>query len=97
MLHLTSLLSQIFIMSLVETLSLRVAAHCSNALALARWLESHPAVAWVSYPGLESHPYHVTAKRILRENCFGGVLSFGVVGGEKMGSMVVVSLQVTLI
>lgn len=68
----------------LETLSLRMQRHCDNALELARWLEEHPQVSWVSYPGLESHPYHQNALRYLR-NGFGGVLSFGVVGGYEAG------------
>lgn len=63
----------------LETLSLRVERHVSNALTLARWLEAHEKVAWVSYPGLESHPSHALAKRYLKRG-FGGVLSFGVKG-----------------
>jgi len=68
----------------LETLSLRVQRHADNALALARWLEAHPKVAWVSYPGLESHPYHANAVKYLR-NGFGGVLSFGLEGGFDAG------------
>jgi len=68
----------------LETLSLRVQRHVDNALALARWLEAHPQVTWVSYPGLESHPYHHLAKKYLR-NGFGGVLSFGIRGGLEAG------------
>ncbi len=64
----------------VETLSLRVQRHVDNALALARWLQERPDVAWVNYPGLEDHAYHEIAKRVLR-NGFGAVLSFGVEGG----------------
>ncbi len=75
--------SFLFIQGL-ETLSLRVQRHVDNALELARWLESHPRVSWVSYPGLESHPYHETAKKYLR-NGFGGVLSFGIAGGFEAG------------
>ena len=68
----------------VETLSLRVQRSCDNALELARWLEDQSEVSWVSYPGLESHPYHANAKRYLR-NGFGSVLSFGVEGGLEAG------------
>lgn len=77
----------------IETLSLRVERHCSNTLALARHLEQHPAIAWVSYPGLPSHPYHEIAKKILREGQFSGVLSFGVKGDAKLGARVVDSLK----
>ena len=65
----------------LETLHLRLERHCQNALAVARFLETHPAVTWVSYPGLASHPSHETAKRYLTGG-FGGVLTFGVLGGE---------------
>ncbi|HRY42405.1 MAG TPA: PLP-dependent transferase, partial [Thermoanaerobaculia bacterium] len=61
----------------LETLPLRIRRHADNALAVARHLESHPAVAWVRYPGLASHPTHGTAARVLSGG-FGGVLTFGV-------------------
>jgi len=77
----------------LETLSLRVERHCSNALALARWLEQNPAVEWVSYPGLESHQSHTIAKKVLRTGMFGGVLSFGVKGDEELGSKIVDGLK----
>ncbi|WP_448529081.1 O-acetylhomoserine aminocarboxypropyltransferase/cysteine synthase family protein [Raineya sp.] len=66
----------------LETLSLRVQRHVDNALALARWLEKHPQVESVNYPGLESSPYHLLAKKYLK-NGFGGVLSFTIKGGAK--------------
>ncbi|KAL6789920.1 O-acetylhomoserine sulfhydrylase [Trichoderma camerunense] len=72
----------------IETLSLRAERHAQNALALARHLEKSPYVSWVSYPGLESHAYHETAKKYLKRG-FGGVLSFGVKGGGSAGSKVV--------
>jgi len=68
----------------LETLSLRVQRHADNALALAHWLEHHPKVSWVSYPGLESHPSHLLARKYLRHG-FGGVLSFGLKGGLGAG------------
>ncbi len=64
----------------LETLSLRAQRHADNALELARWLEAQPKVAWVSYPGLESHPYHDAAAKYL-SNGFGGMLSFGLRDG----------------
>ena len=76
----------------LETLSLRVERHVSNALALARWLDRHPKVAWVSYPGLPNHPSHALAKKYLKRG-FGGVLSFGVRGGESAGVTVVDNLK----
>jgi O-acetylhomoserine/O-acetylserine sulfhydrylase len=71
-----------------ETLSLRCERIAENALKLAKWLESNPNVAWVSYPGLESHKSHETAKKYLPRG-FGGVLSFGVKGGGAAGSQIV--------
>jgi O-acetylhomoserine (thiol)-lyase len=68
----------------LETLSLRVQRHCENSLALAKWLERHPQVTWVSYPGLESHPHHQRARKYLK-NGFGGVLAFGIKGGLAAG------------
>jgi len=72
----------------IETLSLRGERHAQNALALAKWLEKNENVAWVSYPGLESHPSHALAKKYLPRGS-GGVLSFGVKGGGTAGSQVV--------
>jgi O-acetylhomoserine/O-acetylserine sulfhydrylase len=69
----------------VETLSLRIERHNSNALKLAQWLESNPSVDWVWYPGLKSHPYHGNAKKYLREGCFGSILAFGIKGGAEAG------------
>lgn len=66
----------------VETLSLRVQRHVDNALELARWLSSREEVSWVNYPGLEDHPSHEVASRIL-ENGYGGVLAFGIEGGAE--------------
>ncbi len=63
----------------LETLPLRIERHAANALAVARFLEAHPRVAWVSYPGLASHPSNGTARRYLTGG-FGGVLTFGVKG-----------------
>jgi O-acetylhomoserine (thiol)-lyase len=68
----------------LETLSLRVQRHCDNTLAVAHWLEKHPQVAWVRYPGLPGHPHHERAKKLLR-NGFGAVLSFGIQGGAAAG------------
>ncbi|GJG86934.1 O-acetylhomoserine aminocarboxypropyltransferase [Gemmatimonadetes bacterium T265] len=61
----------------LETLHLRIQRHAENALAVARFLEQHPAVTWVRYPGLASHPSHALAARYL-DGGFGGVLTFGV-------------------
>ncbi len=64
----------------LETLSLRMRAHSASALALATWLESHPQVARVYYPGLPSHPQHALAAAQQRD--FGGLLSFEARGGQ---------------
>jgi O-acetylhomoserine (thiol)-lyase len=78
----------------VETLSLRVQRHVDNALALAKWLEKHPQVATVNYPGLETSPYHSLAKKYLR-NGFGGVLSFSIQGDKQTAQNFVDSLKLT--
>ncbi|PKY16288.1 hypothetical protein RhiirB3_481058 [Rhizophagus irregularis] len=76
----------------LETLSLRVHRQAENSLELARWLELRDDVLWVSYPGLESHPYHQNAKKYM-QNGFGCVLTFGVKGGENAGSAFIDALQ----
>jgi O-succinylhomoserine sulfhydrylase len=65
----------------LETLGIRMQAQCANALAIARWLESHPAVTRVYYPGLESHPQHALAMR-QQSGLGGAVLSFDVKGSD---------------
>jgi O-acetylhomoserine/O-acetylserine sulfhydrylase len=69
----------------IETLSLRAQRHADNALALAQWLENHPAVDYVLYPGLASNAYHALAKQYLT-NGFGGVLQFGIKGGKEQAA-----------
>jgi len=64
----------------LKTLALRMARHCDNALALAEWLERHPKVERVIYPGLASHPQHALARRQMRG--FGGMVSMVLRGGE---------------
>jgi len=76
----------------LETLSLRVERHAQNALALAQWLESHPSVDFVWYPGLASNPYHELAKTYL-QNGFGGVLQFGIKGGSENGKKFINGLK----
>ncbi len=63
----------------IKTLALRMQAHCANALELAQWLERHPAVQRVIYPGLKSHPQHALARRQMRGG--GGIVSIEVNGG----------------
>lgn len=76
----------------LETLSLRMERHVQNSLALAQWLEAHPQVEFVWYPGLESSPYHTLARKYLR-NGFGGILNFGIKGGKDNGRKFIDSLQ----
>ncbi|HEY5782153.1 MAG TPA: aminotransferase class I/II-fold pyridoxal phosphate-dependent enzyme, partial [Lysobacter sp.] len=64
----------------LKTLHLRMKAHCENAQALAEWLQTHPAIEKVLYPGLKSHPQHELAKRQM--DGFGGMVSIYVKGGE---------------
>ena len=71
----------------LETLKLRMDAHCAGALTLARWLEQHPRVTRVYYPGLSSHPQHELASR--QQTSGGGVVSFVVKGGREAAWRVV--------
>lgn len=77
----------------LETLSLRAQKHSDNAIALAKYLENHPKVAWVSYLGLQSHESYELAKKFLRPNAFGGMISFGIKGDVKTASKVVDNLK----
>ena len=72
----------------VETLPLRMERHCSNALAVARYLEDHPKVSWASYAGLESNPFYELAQKYLPRGA-GAVFTFGVKGGYDAGLKVV--------
>lgn len=70
----------------LETLSLRAERTNSNTLEIAQWLEKHPKVEKVNYPGLESNKYHSLAKKYLKHGQFGGVLSFFVKGNEEQAA-----------
>jgi len=76
----------------LETLSLRVQRHVDNALELAKWLEKHPAVESVNYPGLPSSPHHELGKKYLK-NGFGAVLSFQVKGDKENATKVIDNLK----
>jgi O-acetylhomoserine (thiol)-lyase len=76
----------------LETLKLRMECHTQNALAVARHLCSHPAVAWVNYPSLPSSPYHELASRYLPRGA-GGILTFGIRRGYDAGRRFIESLQ----
>jgi O-acetylhomoserine (thiol)-lyase len=68
----------------IETLPLRMARHCENALAVANYLAGHPQIAWVNYAGLPANPYHALAKKICPEGA-GSVFTFGLRGGYAAG------------
>ncbi len=76
----------------IETLSLRMEAHCRNALEVATFLENHDQVSWVRYPGLASDPSHTTASELF-ENGFGGMVVFGTKGGRDGGQRFIDSLK----
>ena len=76
----------------LETLSLRMQAHCSSALALAQWLERQPAVSRVNFPGLQSHPQHALASR--QQTGYGGIVSFELKGGQPQAWHFIDALRV---
>ncbi len=83
--------SWIFIQG-AETLPVRVLRHSENALKVAEYLEKHPAVAWVRYPGLKKDPSHALASRDLK-NGFGGMVVFGVKGGYDAAVKIIDSIK----
>nr|WP_107758390.1 MULTISPECIES: homocysteine synthase [Carboxydocella] len=76
----------------LETLSLRMERHSSNALQVARWLEQHPLVEWVNYPGLASSPEYARAQKYLPRGQ-GAILTFGIKGGLEAGRKFIDSLE----
>ena len=76
----------------METLVLRMERHCSNALALAQWLQAHPKVAWVNYAGLPGNPYNALAQQYLGGKG-GAVFTFGVHGGYEAGVKLVSAVK----
>jgi methionine-gamma-lyase len=76
----------------IATLPLRFARHCENAYQVATFLENHPAIEWVRYPGLPSHPQHQLAKRQMQ--CFGGMIAFELKDGVEAGKRLVNRVQV---
>jgi O-acetylhomoserine (thiol)-lyase len=76
----------------LETLHLRMERHSENALKAARYLNDHPKVAWVRYPGLPGDPSHSMAARYLK-NGFGGMVVFGIKGGAETGAAFIENLQ----
>jgi len=77
----------------IETLSLRMQRHCDNALAVAKYLESHDKVEWVSYAGLETDEHHKLQQQYMPKGA-GGVFTFGVKGGYKAGVELVSNVQI---
>ncbi len=80
----------------LETLSLRVERHCQNALAAARFLEGHPMVSWVNYPGLESSASYALAQKYMPSGS-SGVISFGIKGGRANATKFMDSLKLAAI
>ena len=80
----------------LETLPLRMAKHCANAMEVARYLEGHEKVSWVNYPGLESSPYHALSRKYM-PNGTCGVVSFGVKGGREAASKFMAGLKLASI
>ena len=80
----------------LESLAVRMDRHCSNALAVAKFLEAHEKVAWVNYPGLESNKYYERAKKYMPEGTC-GVISFGVKGGRKAAEAFMAKLKLAII
>jgi O-acetylhomoserine (thiol)-lyase len=76
----------------METLALRMERHCSNAMAMALWLQAHPKVSWVSYAGLPDSPYHPLAQKYLGGKG-GAVFTFGLKGGYDAGVKLVTSVK----
>jgi O-acetylhomoserine (thiol)-lyase len=76
----------------IETLPVRMDRHCSNAMRVAEFLEGHPKVAWVNYPGLRGNRYHALAKRYMPKGA-GSLLSFGIKGGYEAGVKFIEGLQ----
>jgi O-acetylhomoserine (thiol)-lyase len=76
----------------LETLPLRQRKHSANALKVANFLEAHPLVSWVNYPGLRSHPSHKLAAKYLKGN-YGGLVGFGIKGGLEAGKKFIESVK----
>ena len=77
----------------LETLHLRMERHSQNALAVAEFLQGHPKINWVNYPGLASHPTHDLARRYHREGLYGAILGFGIDGGLEAGKRFIDRLE----
>lgn len=80
------------IMQGMETLPLRLAAHAKNAQAVAEWLDNHPSVSWVNYPGLPVHRDYENAKKYFKSGC-GSIIGFGIKGGKTNGVKFIEALK----
>ena len=76
----------------LETLNLRMERHCSNAVAIAKFLKEHPAITWVNYPGLPDSPYYGLAKKYLPKGA-GSIFTFGIKGGKEAGIKFIENLE----
>ncbi|MGD9842490.1 MAG: O-acetylhomoserine aminocarboxypropyltransferase/cysteine synthase family protein [Steroidobacteraceae bacterium] len=79
----------------LETLGLRMERHCDNALAVAKFLQGHKKIKWVSYAGLVDSPYHATCQKITTGKA-SGILSFGIIGGQEAGTRFIDALKMIL-
>jgi len=77
----------------LETLPLRMERHSQNAMAVAEFLQDHPKVNWVNYPGLADHPQHELAAKYHRDGMFGAILGFGIDGGLEAGKKFIDRLE----
>lgn len=76
----------------LETMPLRQLRHSANALEIARWLQKHPCVSWVNYPGLPDNPNHAVASKYMKSG-FGGMVGFGIKGGQVAGRKFIDSVK----
>jgi O-acetylhomoserine (thiol)-lyase len=77
----------------IETLKFRMEQHSRNALQVAEWLETNPAVTWVKYPGLKSSPYHALSRKYLPQGQ-GSIVTFGIKGGAEAGRKLIDSVKI---
>ncbi|WLV24312.1 O-acetylhomoserine aminocarboxypropyltransferase/cysteine synthase [Aciduricibacillus chroicocephali] len=76
----------------LETLHLRIERHNDNAIKVAEYLNGHPSVEWVNFPGLENHPSHAAAKKYFKSG-FGSVITFGIKGGREAGRKLIDNIE----
>jgi O-acetylhomoserine (thiol)-lyase len=77
----------------LETLHLRMERHSANAMKVAEFLQTHPHVTWLNYPGLKAHPQHGLAAKYHKGGHYGGILGFGIKGGMEAGKRLIDNLQ----